>query len=401
MPLNDLKVAPEPAPTTLHPASSQTSNISGKSALRQFTRCRRGFTLIELLVVIAIIAVLIALLLPAVQAAREAARRVQCVNNLKQIGLALHNYIDSNQTVPPAAVDTRKIETLTTIANGGFGPLARLLPFLEQSAVYNSANFSVDVINGADGMWSNTTAIFTRINGFLCPSDNAPSWPAITAYTGTAPGVNYFASVGSSLEFDNSQTGGAPNGIFYYIKTGSAGPVTLAGITDGTSNTIAFGEWIVGDGNDQYVTVPSDIVFVGSYPPGVTRNTPQMELPAGAGPFQQWVQMCGSGLTLSSDRTSTHTSQLVMGWAWGLPGFSFGNVVLAPNPKTPNCSVDTGSDNTLWNPGLWTLSSRHAGGANVLLADGSVRLLKDSTNLQTVWALGSRAQGEVISADSY
>jgi prepilin-type N-terminal cleavage/methylation domain-containing protein/prepilin-type processing-associated H-X9-DG protein len=394
MPSKDYRGRPQLVPIASRP-SSRTNQMW------HVPLCRSGFTLIELLVVIAIIAVLIALLLPAVQAARDAARRVQCVNNLKQIGLALHNYVDANQTVPPAAIDTRKIETLTTIANGGFGPLARLLPFLEQTSVYNAANFSIDVINGADGMWSNTTAIFTRINGFLCPSDNAPSWPAITAYTGTAPGVNYFASVGSSLEFDNSQTGGAPNGIFYYIKTGSAGPVTLAGITDGTSNTIAFGEWIVGDGNDQYVTVPSDIVFVGSYPPGVTRNTPQMELPAGAGPFQQWVQMCGSGLTLSSDRTSTHTSQLGMGWAWGLPGFSFGNVVLAPNPKTPNCSVDTGSDNTLWNPGLWTLSSRHAGGANVLLADGSVRLLKDSTNLQTVWALGSRAQGEVISADSY
>jgi prepilin-type processing-associated H-X9-DG protein len=72
--------------------------------------------------------------------------------------------------------------------------------------------------------------------------------------------------------------------------------------------------------------------------------------------------------------------------------------VLAPNPKIPNCSVDTGSDNTLWNPGMWTLSSRHPGGANVLLADGSVRFLRDSTNLQTVWSLGSRAPGEVISS---
>ena len=362
---------------------------------------RHGFTLIELLVVIAIIAVLIALLLPAVQAAREAARRVQCVNNLKQIGLALHNYIDVNNTVPPAAVDTLTIGGTKTIPNGGFGPLSRLLPFLEQTAVYNAANFSYDVINGAPGMWSNSTAIFTRINGFLCPSDSPPGWPAITAYPGTAPGVNYFASVGSGLEFSNAQTGGLPNGIFSYIATGYASPVTLAAITDGTSNTIAFGEWRVGDGNDTIYTVPSDIVFVGAYPPGVTRNTPLMELPAGAGPFQQWVQQCAAGLTLTSDRTSNHTSQLGMGWAWGLPGFSFGNIVLAPNPKTPNCSVDTGSDNTLWNPGMWTLSSRHPGGANVLVADGSVRFLKDSTNLQTIWALGSRAQGEVISSDSY
>jgi prepilin-type N-terminal cleavage/methylation domain-containing protein/prepilin-type processing-associated H-X9-DG protein len=391
---NDLKVGPGVAPTALRPASRDNQP-------RQVPHRRHGFTLIELLVVIAIIAVLIALLLPAVQAAREAARRIQCVNNLKQIGLALHNYIDSNQTVPPAAVDTLTIGGTKTIPNGGFGPLARMLPFLEQNAVYNAANFSIDVINGAPGMWSNTTAIFTRINGFLCPSDTAPAWPAITAYTGTAPGVNYFASVGSGLEFSAAQTGGAPNGIFYYVLTGGTGPVTLAGITDGTSNTIAFGEWIVGDGNNAYFTVPSDIVFVGSYPPGVSRNTPLMELPAGSAQFQQWVQTCGAGLTLSADRTATHTSQLGMGWAWGLPGFSFGNVVLAPNPKTPNCSVDTGSDNTLWNPGMWTLSSRHPGGASVLLADGSVRFLKDSTNQQTVWSLGSRAQGEIVSSDSY
>ena len=159
---NDLKVGPGVAPTALRPASRDNQP-------RQVPHRRHGFTLIELLVVIAIIAVLIALLLPAVQAAREAARRIQCVNNLKQIGLALHNYIDSNQTVPPAAVDTLTIGGTKTIPNGGFGPLARMLPFLEQNAVYNAANFSIDVINGAPGMWSNTTAIFTRINGFLCP----------------------------------------------------------------------------------------------------------------------------------------------------------------------------------------------------------------------------------------
>jgi prepilin-type processing-associated H-X9-DG protein len=352
-------------------------------------------------VVIAIIAVLIALLLPAVQAAREAARRIQCVNNLKQIGLAVHNYIDANNSVPPGALDTMKIETMTVIRNGSFSALARMLPFLEQTAVYNAANFQVDLINGPDGMWSNTTAAFTRISGFLCPSDTPPSWQAITNYKGTAPGVNYFASVGSGLEFSNVQTGGLPNGIFSYIATGYGPPVTIAAITDGTSNTIAFGEWIVGDGDDTFISVPSDIIFVGAYPPGVSRNTPQMELPAGAAPFEQWVQLCAAGLTVSADRTSTHTSQLGMGWAWGLPGFSMGNVVLAPNPKTPNCSVDTGSDNAIWNPGMWTLSSRHPGGANVVMADGSVRFLKDSTSLPTIWALGSRSQGEVISSDTY
>jgi prepilin-type processing-associated H-X9-DG protein/prepilin-type N-terminal cleavage/methylation domain-containing protein len=365
---------------------------------------RRGpapaFTLIELLVVIAIIAVLIALLLPAVQAAREAARRAQCVNNLKQIGLALHSYIDSNDTVPPAALDTR-IVAGTTIANGGFGPLARLLPYIEQQPLYNAANFSINVINNPPGVWINSTAIHTRIGSFLCPSNTAPTWPSITVDTSIAPGVNYFASVGSGLEFSAKQSGGAPNGIFYYTPTGGPGPVSLAGITDGTSNTIAFGEWVIGDGNDAIISAPSDIIFVGAYPPGVSRNTPLMELPAGAGPFQQWVQQCAAALTTSGDRTSNHTSMLGMGWAWGLPGFSIGNIVLAPNPKAPNCSVSSGSTNTIWNPGMWTLSSHHPGGANVLFADGSVKFLKDSVALPVVWALGSRAQGEIISADGY
>jgi prepilin-type N-terminal cleavage/methylation domain-containing protein/prepilin-type processing-associated H-X9-DG protein len=361
---------------------------------------RDGFTLIELLVAIAIIGVLIALLLPAVQAAREAARRIQCTNNLKQIGLALHNYIGANDTVPPAALDTRTAAG-TTIANGGFGALARLLPSLEQQALFDAANFSINVINGAPGVWINSTAIHTRVGGFLCPSDRPPTWPTTTVDKSIAPGTNYFASVGSSLEFDGSRSGGPPNGIFSYVKTGSAGPVALRDITDGTSNTIAFGEWIVGDGNDAIVSVPSDIIFVGAYPPGVSRNTPLMSLPAGAAPFRRWAQLCGADRDVAADRTSTHTSQLGMGWAWGLPGFSIGNVVLAPNPQAPNCSVSSGASNTIWNPGMWTLSSRHPGGANVLFADGSVKFLKDSTGLPMIWAHGSRAQGEVISSDGY
>ncbi|MDR3639374.1 MAG: DUF1559 domain-containing protein [Isosphaeraceae bacterium] len=359
-----------------------------------------GFTLIELLVVIAIIAVLIALLLPAVQAAREAARRAQCVNNLKQIGLALHNYISVNDTVPPAALDTTTTPG-TTIANGGFGPLSRLLPFTEQSAIYNAQNFSIDVINGPTGVWINSTAIHTRISEFLCPSDTAPTWPTITVDTSIAPGVNYFASVGSSLEFTYNQSSGPPNGIFFHTGKGGRPPVRLSEILDGTSNTIAFGEWIVGDGNDLFISIPSDIIFIGSYPPGVSRNTPLMQLPAGAAPFQAWAQTCAAGALAAGNRTGSHTSQLGMGWAWGLPGFSFGNIVLAPNPKTPNCSVSSGASNTLWNPGIWTLSSRHSGGANTLFADGSVKFLKDSTSLPVIWSLGSRAQGEVVSSDSF
>ena len=296
---------------------------------KRSARRGRGFTLIELLVVIAIIAVLIALLLPAVQAAREAARRAQCVNNLKQIGLALHNYISTNDTVPPASLPVA-LATGARENNGNFGAQARLLPFLEQQSLANAANFSINCINGAPGALANSTVVTTRLNGFLCPSDTPPSWTMnpITAYTGRAAGNSYFASVGSSLEFASSETGGPPNGIFGSALLWGAGAapgpgslVTIAGITDGTSNTIAFGEWKIGDGNNALISPTTDIVLIGTYPPGVSRNTPLMSLPAGAAPFAQWLQQCAANLANAGDRAN-HTSDIGMAWAIGIPSFS-------------------------------------------------------------------------------
>src|SRR5262249_3851998 len=136
-------------------------------------KSRRGFTLIELLVVIAIIAVLIALLLPAVQAAREAARRSQCVNNLKQIGLALHNYESGNGAFPPGNVTARRGYTDPTLSQWtSWSPHAMLLPYLEQTALYNAANFSLACCQDApEAHQTNLTVILTRVSGFLCPSD--------------------------------------------------------------------------------------------------------------------------------------------------------------------------------------------------------------------------------------
>jgi prepilin-type processing-associated H-X9-DG protein len=130
----------------------------------------------------------------------------------------------------------------------------------------------------------------------------------------------------------------------------------------------------------------------------VRRNTPLMSMPAGAGPCQQWILLCTAGAADPGNRT-THTPRLGQVWAIGLMGYTMGNVLLPPNPKTPNCSVN--GANTLENPGMMGMSSFHPGGANVVMTDGSVRFLKNSTNLATVWKLGSRAQSEVISADEY
>jgi prepilin-type N-terminal cleavage/methylation domain-containing protein/prepilin-type processing-associated H-X9-DG protein len=390
-----------------------------RPADRAQDRCRRrGFTLIELLVVIAIIAVLIALLLPAVQSAREAARRAQCVNNLKQIGLALHNYISTNDTLPPGGLPAWVAENAVYINNGDFSQHVRLLPYLEQSTVYNAANFNFAAFNSTVGDLTNHTIYTVRISGFLCPSSIAPSWNIEGTSTQiedvVAAGNNYFGSFGASLEFDVSFPGGPPNGLFAYQGTtnmgaadglsttnvpnaASARPPTLAAITDGTSNTVAFGEWKTGSGNLAAVTIPQDIIFVGQYPPAVTRNTPQMQMPLGGTALQQWLPACTSASASFGRKGKTPTQGEE--WISALVGYTLGNLVVPPNPKSPNCNINP--NGTLANPGTYGLSSYHPGGANVLLADGSVRFLKDSIGSQPLWSLGTRAGGEVISADSY
>jgi prepilin-type N-terminal cleavage/methylation domain-containing protein/prepilin-type processing-associated H-X9-DG protein len=370
---------------------------------------RRGFTLIELLVVIAIIAVLIALLLPAVQAAREAARRAQCVNNMKQIGIAFHNYINANDCLPPASLPRYTppgaVLTGTMNRDSDFSAHARLLGFMEQQALYNAMNFNWGIFNDTPGTPVNSTVAVTRLSAFLCPSNPAVSWlfaPGESAPlpSFTAPGNSYFVSEGSTIEFSQEQTGGPPNGPFSFL--GPAGrPIGLSDVLDGTSNTIGMGEWKIGTGTlpTANVLVIQDIVYLGSYPSGTARNngTLNMPNPAFVNALAAWLNSCAK-LWSSAGGRNQKTPTLGEAWSIGLNSFTMGNVLQAPNPKYPNCSAVASG---VVNPAMIGLSSWHPGGANILLLDGSVRFLKDSTARQTVWSLGSKAQGEVIDASSF
>jgi prepilin-type N-terminal cleavage/methylation domain-containing protein/prepilin-type processing-associated H-X9-DG protein len=380
---------------------------------------RQGFTLIELLVVIAIIAVLIALLLPAVQAAREAARRSQCVNNMKQIGLALHNYVSSHESFPLGGNPNNAGPGDLTWAPGGFqwgawSAQAMMLPYLEQGPIYQSINFSYEAW-GADGggQNSNFTAVANRIEAFLCPSARPPV-DAMGTQNGVNkiwPGNSYFASVGSSVMWRGDESP-KPNGCF----ANSGVPSALRDITDGTSNTIVFGEFKIGDQDDNKKTL-QDIIGLPSWPQfnvGGDRDIqgPLANMPAGGAALllalqqaSQAYQTGSGGYTGGFCPTGVGDANGQRSWnglVWWIGQYSYGlgNICVPPNSPYPyiqfqngNCDFDSA--------GVVGMTSFHPGGANATFGDGSVRFIKSSVGYPVFWSLGSKDQGEVVTSDSY
>jgi len=336
---------------------------------------RRAFTLVELLVVIAIIGILIALLLPAVQAAREAARRSQCTNNLKQITLALHNFHDSRGAFPVGS-PSKTCTGYETIPGWQYrwGPLAMLTPYMEQFNVYKSLNLDVPLY-GHTGVYngpgvgvhpSNQGPVSQEISFFYCPSDKSQKVePAFGA-------TNYMACWGRSAPTSTGTAMFDTDGLFN-DKSG----IRFADVIDGTSNTAAFSETILPDPN-----MPSsggvvltqdnkDLVIVGA--------------PSSGGPFltEDWCSRFGQPVAARPNRGAR--------WVDGFVLYTAYYHWQGPNSPIPDCSK--------WAPlrSLWqSARSRHPGGVNVGFADGSIRFVSSTVDLNVWRAAGSRNGGEVL-----
>jgi prepilin-type N-terminal cleavage/methylation domain-containing protein len=354
-------------------------------------RDRRGFTLIELLVVIAIIGVLIALLLPAVQQAREAARRIQCVNNMKQIGIAMHNYHDTAGALP--------------FGHGPFGwndwnAQTMLLPYMEQAQVYNSINFSNGISGANPGQAPNSTAQRVQINAFVCPSDTN----RITTVYGT---INYVSNSGSNVQF----FGSGFNGMFGWVvnsnpdrsgdntsnlyRTGTS--INFRDVIDGLSMTAAFSEKVRGIGADNSTRdslnpKANTFQYPGTAP---TNDTTGAATEANL----VWVQQT----FVPSCRTVNPNTDPLPGtqaygqhWWTGHPYAGRYNHVMLPNTNSCLYSINGITNGN----GAMPPNSRHPGIVNILFGDGTVRAVKTTVNQQVWWAIGSRNGAEVVSSDA-
>ena len=339
---------------------------------------RRGFTLIELLVVIAIIAVLIALLLPAVQAAREAARRAQCINNLKQIGLAISNYESSAGALPMALALSGSGNSVTYLT--GWSVQARILPLLEGNNLFNAANLLVFKEDPP-----NTTIIALTINTFLCPSE--PKTRVSTHDYGLSGVINYGANQGDWFVW------GGFNGPPNRSPFGPNRSRRLAEFTDGLSNTTLFAEvkTYQASSNCRFQALPS------------VQNTNSTPSPT-ADPFTVAPEY-DNGACVTKNQSEFHTE-----WADGhvhSAGFTTAwppNKAIIGKLTYPRLDLDlNGINEENGGPTFAAINARsyHPGGVNILSGDGSVRFTKNTIN-GLVWrALGTVSGGEVISADDY
>jgi prepilin-type N-terminal cleavage/methylation domain-containing protein/prepilin-type processing-associated H-X9-DG protein len=366
---------------------------------RRNPRLLRGFTLIELLVVIAIIAVLIALLLPAIQQAREAARRSQCVNNLKQFGLALNNYAETHNLFPIAGV-------ITSSGTYSFSANSRLLPFMDERQMYDSINFSTSTLHwGNNESWnmgwnpdptpqpapmldspgSNQTVSSRKIKVFLCPSDPNPG-----NIEPQAQSTNYQINGG----YHRWYTAWFPNGIAQYIHRFDGAFLRTIGpadVTDGMSKTAAFSEFIKGHANTEIAARGSlKQVYQGG-----NGGSPSAWSPNDIGaPYSQpnpgldlWSDWCENAAQNTNDIWHWKGEY----WIWGNHGRA-GGYTHDSTPNKASCNAGEGGFG-----GVMTASSYHPGGVNVVFCDGSVIFVSEAVD-RWVWrGYGTRARNDDMS----
>jgi prepilin-type N-terminal cleavage/methylation domain-containing protein/prepilin-type processing-associated H-X9-DG protein len=369
----------------------------------------RGFTLIELLVVIAIIAILISLLLPAVQSAREAARRAQCANNLKQIGLAMHSYVSATRVLPPVSVDqVWSAGKPITMPHQNWSQHARLLSYLDENALYNAINWSFgargndgdvvysdpnppdDAVGGRDSI-PQMTVIVTTINAFLCPSDSNPGSSGIYDMGGERKRVgasNYACNIGLNRRI----SGGRPdvswrlNGPNYVASNWDStvnATTDMSTFEDGTSKTAVFSEWIKGQA-----------VATGASRNGLLEVYNLGENSDFFATDQQFMELCNAVPITSFNQQ----------WQWKGEWWAFGGTMIYSHTQTPNRTSCVYHDINQDGRGTITMisaSSNHPGGVNVLFMDGSVHFIQNTVSYRTWYALATPKYGEVISGDSY
>ena len=350
-----------------------------------FGRRRNAFTLIELLVVIAIIAVLIALLLPAVQAAREAARRIQCTNNLKQMGLAVHNYADAMGAFPPSLVLAGTPGNVAWF--GGWSAQARVLPFAEQGPVFNSMNFAMDYAYPG-----NYTVAGLTLGLFLCPSE-----PQVQPYVSNATFISLPTGGTMGMSFGVVNYAWCMGDWYVWGGFGCSMPNRsafgpnrsrrLAEFTDGLSQTVLASE---------VKTYQLHIM-----PPSLANISNPNAIP---GPYADPYTVAPEYLLPGPLDTGGHTV-----WADGGVSETGFTTAWRPNLKTlgtPSRNIDIdlmAVDEQLGGPtfAAHTARSYHPGGVNTLMGDGSVRFIKDSIQGNTWRALGTVQGGEITGAQSY